>query len=483
MKACGTLFGAVALGVGLAACGGTSRLVAPLRYDARTIPAPETAPLPEGSGMTAVLRPLECPQPASFVLANSLHVLVVPRHAFPAVSVEMVFANDGAPQTRVDPVDRLLFGMTFLESFGNDTEGVEGGCHLSGCRAFARGMAEDLDPILARLAWLVAPLDPKTVDLWRRQFSAASRGHGQLGSLFMSLEMNVRALVLGHSVLRPNDVPGWDFDAVQRARRDILRPELATLVVAGDVSVEAVREAVSTALGGWARRADPVAVSPEPVEPGSICRVVQVAWEGPTESFLAVAVPGPPPAHADAAAFAVVARFFGGGLTSEVFRGVRENLGAAYFAGASAVPLGNLSYLQLTAAVALDRTGEALREMRRMIAEVHDHGMPDDAIARVKTSILAAARAREASSAGLASMVTSRLLGDAPLYDCETARQVESVTAADVLHVARTYLRPDAPRIVVVGPARVVASQLEGLGLGAVCARDSYGRDPQTREE
>ena len=60
------------------------------------------------------------------------------------------------------------------------------------------------------------------------------------------------------------------------------------------------------------------------------------------------------------------------------------------------------------------------------------------------------------------------------------AERLAAITKDDVLRVARTYLRPDRMRVVVVGDSKVVGNDLANLGLGPVETRSpSHPSEPR----
>jgi predicted Zn-dependent peptidase len=113
--------------------------------------------------------------------------------------------------------------------------------------------------------------------------------------------------------------------------------------------------------------------------------------------------------------------------------------------------------------------------MLASIRELRTHGISVRDLERARASALAEWRESASSNAGIAGLVSFRLLRDLPL-DAVGADgdELQAVTATDVQRAAQRYLSEDALHVVAIGP-KELRSSLKDLGLGAAQTRDEWG--------
>jgi zinc protease len=253
----------------------------------------------------------------------------------------------------------------------------------------------------------------------------------------------------GRPVLgRPAALERIDRAALVAYHQRFYRAPRMILAVSGDVSAREVMAEVArrfaTAAGGEGE--------PEPTLPAAVARADRTVLVRPAaQAQVLVAFLAPPTSHPDYAAVKVLTTALGGGMAGRLFTEVRDKQGLAYSTG-GAYPsrLGpGVLYMQLGTAPANQARAEAamLGELERIRRDPVNPGE----LNRAKAYLLGQFALDRRTNARLAWYdAFFEVLGAGPDFADRYARDVEAVTADDLLRVARTYLA--APTIVTLGP-------------------------------
>jgi len=140
-------------------------------------------------------------------------------------------------------------------------------------------------------------------------------------------------------------------------------------------------------------------------------------------------------------------------LGSRFFVRIRENLGLAYFVGASnstgLAPGAFVFYLGTDP----KKVDLAKHEFNDEIAKLATDGLSQEELDRAKAKILGADAIRNQSNAALGALcATNELMGLGFDYDKSHTEAIQKVTLEDIRHVAQKYFRDGKSVEVVVGP-------------------------------
>jgi predicted Zn-dependent peptidase len=253
----------------------------------------------------------------------------------------------------------------------------------------------------------------------------------------------------GRPVLgRPAALERIDRAALVAYHQRFYRAPRMILAVSGDVSArevmaEVARRFVTAAAGEG---------EPEPTLPAAVARADRTVLVRPAaQAQVLVAFLAPPTSHPDYAAVKVLTTALGGGMAGRLFTEVRDKQGLAYSTG-GAYPSRRgpgVLYMQLGTAPANQARAEAamLGELERIRRDPVNPGE----LNRAKAYLLGQFALDRRTNARLAWYdAFFEVLGVGPDFADRYARDVEAVTADDLLRVARTYLA--APTIVTLGP-------------------------------
>jgi zinc protease len=255
------------------------------------------------------------------------------------------------------------------------------------------------------------------------------------------------------------------------------RPGSAELVVVGDVTEAELRPLLERTLGRW--KPGPRVTQVKAGPPSSPHRTVLVDKPDAPQSFVLLGMPGLDRASPDYVPASVAFQVLGGGMSSRLFRLLREEKGYTYgmAAGADARKLGGVSVVH--GSVKADVTGAALSdllgELRRMRQEPVPAQELEDAKGALVLSLPASFSSVGGIAAQLAELVVYRLPDD---YWNGYADAVRKVTAADVRGMAERYMDPARATLVLVGAPAVVKPQLEKLPIGELEVRPPPGEPP-----
>jgi predicted Zn-dependent peptidase len=283
-----------------------------------------------------------------------------------------------------------------------------------------------------------------------RAFVGAFWGEHPYGHVMLGTEASVKAM-------QPRDLAAF------HARH--FRPGNAELVVVGAVSESELRPVLERTLGRWKAGARQVVPSEKPA--ASPHRTILVRKPGAPQTFLLLGMPGYERDAPDLVPGSVLFQVLGGGLSSRLFRNLREEKGWTYGLGArgDARKLGGASVL--AGSVKADVTGASLKEILEELRRLREEPISDAELADARNALVLSLPADFATAGGIAARLADLALHGLPDdYWSRYADEVEKVTAEDVRRVAAKYLDPARLTVVMVGDPQAVPQQLEGLPLG-----------------
>jgi zinc protease len=151
--------------------------------------------------------------------------------------------------------------------------------------------------------------------------------------------------------------------------------------------------------------------------------------------------------------------------TSRIIANVRERHGYSYNVSSRLVRRPGSSQWALTADVANDVTGAALREILAELARVVAEPPSDEELRRHQAFLAGVLISENATPAGILDTLRSFDLYGVPAeYRANFVERTRDVAPADIQRVARKYFQPYDLVIVVVGDRAAVASQLASIG-------------------
>jgi zinc protease len=253
----------------------------------------------------------------------------------------------------------------------------------------------------------------------------------------------------------PDELRAASLEDVVAFHETYYRPDNAVLVVAGDLDVDRTLEWVERYFGAIPVRDGAVprvrALEPEQLHERTFTyRAANVPLPAVEEAYHI-----PAASHPDAAALDVLEALLGYGRSSRLYTTLvyEKQLASSTYASADLREQPGLFSIRLTCA-----RGASLDEARAVLAAELDRvrdDLPDESeIERVKMQIASAVvRGRQTNNGvALALVRATTERGDPDAVNGDLARYA-AVTAADVLRVARTYLRAENRTVIEYLPA------------------------------
>lgn len=255
------------------------------------------------------------------------------------------------------------------------------------------------------------------------------------------------------------------------------RPDRATLLVAGDITLPEARRLAMRAFGKWSGKAEArESRNPGPPVASHPTTVYLVDKPDAAQSVIMIGGPGVERTSPDYYALQVMNTILGGSFSSRLNQNLRETKGYTYGAASAFQyrPLPGPFYA--AADVRSDVTDSSLVELFKELRGIRDSAVSDVELRRAKSYIALGLAGEFETASQLASQLGTLLVFGLPFdYYNGYIPRIMAVTAADVQRVARAYVHPDSVAVVVVGDVKKIQPGIEALKLGPIERRDAYG--------
>jgi zinc protease len=436
------------------------------------------------------------PKIDSWTLPNGVRVLFVERHDLPIVSVRVVGTSGAGDLAGLRAGTTAFMGAMLEQGAGkrnaltlsDDFEAIgaehSARCDWDACVAHAKVLASHLGPALDLVADVVLhPTFPEAeVDRLRKRWLAALE---QEKNSPPAMEQNALAVSLfGRAHPYGNSLRGTTAiiekvtrGEIEAAWRRAFAPRSTAIVVAGDVTADALRPMLQAHFGGWAGGAatrTPVPHAPPSKGKNAAKSVVLVDVPGAAQSQVYVAEEGVPISTPDRTPLRVMNLILGGLFSSRINLDLRETHAYTYGAGSRFAMRHGAGPFTAGGAMFADHTVDAILEIQAQIARIRDEAVTADELVDAKEHAKLALPARFESVDEVTDALEDIAVYGFPLDEYATlAARVDAVTAGDVQRVAKQWLRPDAMRLVVTGDRAKIEKGLSALG--PVELRDAFG--------
>ncbi len=238
-----------------------------------------------------------------------------------------------------------------------------------------------------------------------------------------------------------------------------LRPGGSVLVVAGDLSLDDVRDLVGRHLAEWNGAATDDRASTLP--PAGASEIVLVNRPGSAQSNILVGNLTMRPGDADYYAAVVANKILGGGTDARLFLILREQNGWTYGAYSNQNRPQGVGRFQANTEVRAEVTDSALAEILLQMRRLRSEQVPADELEGAKGFLVGSFPLTIQTPQQIASQVRSvRLLGLGDDYLQTYRERLAAVDESAIMDVAGRLMRPDSSVIVVVGDG---AKIYEGL--------------------
>lgn len=433
-------------------------------------------------------------------LKNGTKLILAERHDIPVVQFSYEFKRGAA----ADPAGKLglaSFAMNMLDegagpldslAFANavESEGavVKAGATLDGSSVYLSALKENLDPSLDLYAdMLRAPrFDSADID---RVKATTIAGIKQEKARPIGAAQRVLPPLLygaGHPYAIPMSGSGIEADVAGLSRADLagfeqsgLRPEAATLIVAGDTTLKEIVPLLDKHFGDWkGEGAAPAELKLAEVARPAKPRVYLIDQPGAVQATLFAGELVPSTRDAGAVKFDIANAVIGGEFSSRLNMNLREDKHWAYGAYSfTNNAVGQRPWLAY-APVQIDKTADSLKEMDNEFVRYFSGQAPATAqeVAKIQaTEIRGLPGAYETASSVMATIGGIVKYGRPDDWVFKRKAEIEALTPEQV-KAAATTLDPGKLVWVVVGDLKQIEQPIRALNLGQISIVDADGK-------
>ncbi|WP_395680193.1 M16 family metallopeptidase [Dokdonella sp.] len=433
-------------------------------------------------------------------LKNGIPVVLAERHAIPVVQIQLLF-DAGYASDQGRKLGTSAFTMAMLDEGTKELDSLEIARRAERLGAVI-GASSGLDSSSASLNALNSQLEPSLelfADVVRNaafRDSDIARIRGQWLARIAQEKTQPTGLALrslppllygaGHAYAIPftgsgteASITSLDAGDMRAYVRDFIRPDNATILVAGDTTLEAIVAKLDTAFGDWKAAATPVPKKNiANVDVPKQVRVFLLDKPGAPQSLILAGVVAPSTKAPNNLEIQTMNGAFGGSFTSRLNMNLREGKHWAYGAGSFlSNAIGQRPFL-MYAPVQTDKTAQSVAEILRESQElIGTKPLTHDEIDKIKLGDVRSLPGEyQTTSAVLGALGGITLYGRPDDYVQTLKGRIEAQTDPAVQAAAKEIVRPDALTWIVVGDLAKIEAGVRALKLGEVKVIDSDGK-------
>jgi zinc protease len=267
---------------------------------------------------------------------------------------------------------------------------------------------------------------------------------------------------------------GGDEKSVQAISRDDLakfyesyyRPNNATLIVVGDVTLESIKPKLEAAFDDWkSGGVTPTTLAEQRMmaKPG----IYIVDKPGSAQSSVTIGQVGIDRSNPDYYAVQVMNSILGGGGTARLFMNLREDKGYTYGAYSRFTPRRAAGPFAASGEIQTISTKEAVQEFLKELNGIRgSRPVTQQELEVNKQSFIRRFPSQFETTGGISAQLGNLVTYGLPdSYFNDYISKINAVTIDDVNRVANKYLDPSKMAIVIVGDRKVIEPGLKELGL------------------
>ncbi|MEM1319589.1 MAG: insulinase family protein [Bacteroidota bacterium] len=434
----------------------------------------------------------------NFKLSNGLEVIVVENHKLPRVSFQLFVdapsISEGEHTGYIDIAGDLMSKGTTTRKKSQIDEEVDfiGATLVTDADGiYAESLTKHTDKLVELMAdVLLNPSFPEAeFDKIKKQTLS---GLAQEKEDPSAISRNVtRVLRYGKDhpygqIATEATIGAVTLDKCKEYYNTYFKPNISYLVVVGDITADQARPMIENYLGKWKSSNDipkPTFETPQMPEKTSVDFVDK---SGAVQSVIAITYPlSLKPGETDVIPASVLNTMLGGYFQSRLNQNLRETHGYTYGARSSLRSDRNVGFFSAGASVRNEVTDSSLVQFMKEFNKVRDEIVGPKELELVKNSMsgqFARSLERPQTVARFAlNTFRYKLPKD---YYATYLEKLSKVNAADVMAMAKKYVRPDRAHIVVVGNKDDVVEKIGQFSADKkVNFYDPYGNKVELKEQ
>jgi len=438
--------------------------------------------------------PLLMPKMIERILPNGLRVIFVEQHELPLVDINLVVRTgpEADPKGKaglatltanmLDEGAGLLDALGIAEQIGYLAIRLNSGSGFEQSSVSLHTTRATLDSALALMADVVLrPTFPqKEFDRLKNDRLTALLQEVDRGPAIADRAFN--AIVFGEDHPYGRSASGTREDAETITREDVqtfwntwYRPNNATLVIVGDLTLADAMAKATSAFSRWTKGRLPVIARVAPT-PARATRVYVVDKPKAPQTSFRIGGIGVARTTADYYPLMVMNTALGASFTSRLNNNLRETKGYTYGAGSNFSMRREPGAFTARAEIVAEKTDSALIEFMKELKGIRTP-MPAAELAKSKRYLQLGYAEGFESTGDIAGQIAALVPYGIPLSTLGRFNGgIGAVTTADVQRVAMRYLDPGKLAIVVAGDRASILPALQALKIAPVEVRDGKGR-------
>jgi zinc protease len=425
------------------------------------------------------------PVPKQVKLPNGLTVLLVERHNLPIIAATL-FSMSGSELNPIDKPGLSSFTAGMLREgttsrsaikFAEDTDQIgaslESEAGYSSAYLTLSALTWNSDPGFDLLAdaTLHPAFDAKEIERLRsRRVTAVLQENDDPGTIaFRTVD----------KILYPNSPYGFSILGTEASNKAITRddmmafwkrgyvPSNSVLAVSGDVNESQLAELTRKYFGNWS---GPDFKTKAPATPGAPTPSVSIVDKpAAPQTFLTLASLGASRNTPDYLPLEVMNTALGGLFSSRINMNLREEHGYTYGSFSTFQYRRGVGPFLTGGAIRTDATAPAASEIFKELKRIRESELTADELKKSKDSFSKSLVGNFETTDAISSTIGLQFVFGLPLeYYRDLPAQIDKVTSADTLRVAKEYLHPEAMIVVAVGDRAKIEPGLKELKVGEV---------------
>ena len=413
----------------------------------------------------------------SFELKNGLKVFVVEDHKLPRISMSLILDRDpiveGEKAGYVAIAGDLLGSGTTTRTKAQLDEEVDfmgarfstsaSSMNVGGLSKYTDDLVEIMSDVL-----LNPSFETEEFEKLKSQMTSGLKANADDPDAIAGNLRGATLYGLEHpygEVMTESTVEAVTLEDCKNYFSSYFRPNIAYMVVIGDITVKDAKKKLSKALKGW-KAEDVPAHDYEKTSVPSAGRIVMVDKPSAVQSVVWLGnVIDLPQGHPDIEPLRIANQILGGGMSGRLFTNLREDKAFTYGAYSSFGIDELNSTFGASAKVRNEVTDSAIVEFLMEIGRMRTESVTEEDLIAAKASLSGAfGRSLESTSSAANFALNIARYGLPSDYYNNYLARLEAVTAEDVMRVSNQYMKTDNLTISVVGKAQDVAAGLAAFG-------------------
>jgi zinc protease len=425
------------------------------------------------------------PVPEKAQLANGLTIYLVERHNLPLVAATL-YTVSGSELNPLDKPGLSSFTANMLTEgtktrsalkFADDTDQI--GASITSEASYSSGSVT-----LSALSWNTgAGLDLLSDVALRPAFDAKEVDRIRSQRVTAVLQENdepfTLALRTSNQLLFPKSPYGFSVIGTEASNKAITKDDLtafwkqgytpsnAVLAIAGDLNMSQAKELATRYFGSWSGTATSNKPLTTPAMPAKSVAILDK--QGAPQTALVLVSLGANRNTPDYVPLEVMNTALGGLFSSRINMNLREEHGYTYGAQSFFQYRRGVGPFFAGGAIRTDATGPATRELFKELTRIREEELKPDELQKAKDSFSKTLVGLFETNGATATTIGQQFVFGLPVeYYRDLPTQIDKVTGADALRVAKQYLHPEATIVVGVGDRAKIEPELKKLDVGPV---------------